>query len=148
MKENIACYLKVITNILDKSKTNSLRKYEITSSQADILVYLFMNEKKEIYQKDIEKHFELTNPTVNGIINRLELKKLVYRQKDEFDKRLTLIKLTENGLQMKKNMELDAKKFNEILLNNISNKDLETLTKVLQKLFENAKSIQFKESEL
>ncbi len=148
MKENIACYLKVITNILDKSKTNSLRKYEITSSQADILVYLFMNENKEIYQKDIEKHFELTNPTVNGIINRLELKKLVYRQKDEFDKRLTLIKLTENGLQMKKNMELDAKKFNEILLNNISNKDLETLTKVLQKLFENAKSIQFKESEL
>ena len=114
MKENIACYLKVITNILDKSKTNSLRKYEITSSQADILVYLFMNENKEIYQKDIEKHFELTNPTVNGIINRLELKKLVYRQKDEFDKRLTLIKLTENGLQMKKNMELDAKKFNEI----------------------------------
>lgn len=148
MKENIACYLKVITNILDKSKTNSLRKYEITSSQADILVYLFMNENKEIYQKDIEKHFELTNPTVNGIINRLELKKLVYRQKDEFDKRLTLIKLTENGLQMKKNMELDAKKFNEILLNNISNKDLETLNKVLQKLFENAKSIQFKESEL
>lgn len=148
MKENIACYLKVITNILDKSKTNSLRKYEITSSQADILVYLFMNENKEIYQKDIEKHFELTNPTVNGIINRLELKKLVYRQKDEFDKRLTLIKLTENGLKMKKNMELDAKKFNEILLNNISNKDLETLNKVLQKLFENAKSIQFKESEL
>ena len=42
------------------------------SSQQEILFYLGFHEGEPIHQREIEKWFHLKNPTVTGILNRLE----------------------------------------------------------------------------
>ena len=61
-------------------------------------------------QKDIEHKMEISNPTVTGILNRLEHKGLIQRVADEKDARVKHIVVTEKAL------ELDCllrQKFNE-----------------------------------
>ena len=49
-----------------------LKKYDLTKSQRDVLGYLHFTDKDPVIQKDIEEHFHISNPTVTGILNRLE----------------------------------------------------------------------------
>ena len=68
--------LKIVNNYMDKDINNCLSDYNITRSQMGILIYIQVAECKNIEanQVDIEKEFNLKNPTVTGLINRLEEK--------------------------------------------------------------------------
>ena len=56
--------------------------------------YLHHTDKKIVIQKDIEEHFHISNPTVTGILNRLEQKGFIERKSNEKDKRVRTIVLT------------------------------------------------------
>ena len=74
MDREIGFYLKKIFQTMDKSLNKELETIDLTSMQAHVLIYLYKNKNNIINQRDIERKFELTNPTVNGILNRLENK--------------------------------------------------------------------------
>ncbi len=76
------------------------------------MIYLFQSREagRSVKQKDIEHKMEISNPTVTGILNRLEHKGLIQRVADEKDARVKHIVVTEKAL------ELDCllrQKFNE-----------------------------------
>jgi DNA-binding MarR family transcriptional regulator len=73
---------------LIKQKNKEMAKYDLTSIQADVLIYILLNaDKGEINQLDIQAVFKLTNPTVSGIIDRLEEKDFIKRAKSLKDAR-------------------------------------------------------------
>ena len=74
MKERmpVGFMFKQINTIYEKEFNNRLRKLGITSSQCAVLDYLFNASIEEVTQKDIEKALNLKNPTVTGILKRLE----------------------------------------------------------------------------
>ena len=47
---------------------------DITMMQAWIMQFLYENREKEVYQKDIEKHFCITRSTVTSILQLMEKK--------------------------------------------------------------------------
>ena len=57
-----------------------LKKYDLTKSQQDVLGYLHFTDKDPVIQRDIEEHFHISNPTVTGILNRLEQKGFIERK--------------------------------------------------------------------
>lgn len=134
---------KLLVYTLDKSKNRVFKKLGITSSQADILLYLLLNREKQIYQKNIENQFRLSNPTVNGIVDRLESKKLIFREKIEKDKRLTLIRLTPQSLKLEKNIVDSLIKFNENIMKEITENEIHIFEQVINKMLENIKNIKF-----
>ena len=134
---------KLLVYTLDKSKNRVFKKLGITSSQADILLYLLLNKEKEIYQKNIENQFRLSNPTVNGIVDRLESKKLIFREKIEKDKRLTLIRITPQSLKLEKNIVDSLIKFNENIMKEITENEIHIFEQVINKMLENIKNIKF-----
>lgn len=136
---------KLLMYTLDKSKNRVFKKFGITSSQADILLYLLLNKEKEIYQKNIENQFSLSNPTVNGIVDRLESKKLIFREKIEKDKRLTLIRLTPQSLKLEKNIVDSLIKFNENIMKEITENEIHIFEQVINKMLENIKNIKFEQ---
>jgi DNA-binding MarR family transcriptional regulator len=77
-----------LNNALIKQKNREMAQYDLTSIQADVLMYILVNSKKgEINQLDIQSVYKLTNPTVSGIIDRLEEKDFIKRVKSQKDAR-------------------------------------------------------------
>ena len=76
MKERLSVgfMFKQINNIYEKEFNNLLRGIGITSSQCAVLDYLLGSSKEFMNQKDIEKALSLKNPTVTGILKRLDEK--------------------------------------------------------------------------
>lgn len=89
--------LKMIQKTFEERRNKHLSKYNLTSSQQEILFYLGFHEGEPIHQREIEKWFRLKNPTVTGILNRLEEKGFIVRKTKEDDKRFRMIELTEKS---------------------------------------------------
>ena len=77
-----------LNNALIKQKNRHMSNYNLTAIQADVLMYVLNNhESREINQLDVQAVFKLTNPTVSGIIDRLEEKEFIKRVRSEKDAR-------------------------------------------------------------
>ena len=62
-------------HIAFESRCNkNLQQYNLTQSQMDVLVYLKHHENSTVTQRDLEAGLGLKNPTITGILNRLENK--------------------------------------------------------------------------
>lgn len=87
-------------HILHGQRINEkLKQYDLTISQLDVLIKVTMANEKHILinQRDIEKRTNLTNPTVTGLINRLETKGLIERVENEKDKRMKNLYITKKA---------------------------------------------------
>jgi len=136
---NIHENLRQIGNLIKKYVNQDFEELGLTCSQSGILLYILLNKNNKINQRDIENEFELSNPTVNGILNRLESKGLVKRIIDDTDKRVKHIiplKKSEKFMEIVKHKK-------EILENNmiknIKDEELSTFNKVLEKMLKNIK---------
>ena len=78
--DEIGFILVLIKKKMDKHMNEGLKKYDLTKSQRDVLGYLHFTDKEVVIQKDIEEHFHISNPTVTGILNRLEQKGFIERK--------------------------------------------------------------------
>ena len=77
-----------LNNALVKQKNRHMSAFNLTSIQGDVLMYILNSYKtREINQLDIQSVFKLTNPTVSGIIDRLEEKEFIKRVRSEKDAR-------------------------------------------------------------
>ncbi len=85
---HIMVYVFRLNNALVKQKNRRMKAYDLTSIQADVLFYILNHyQEREINQLDIQTVFKLTNPTVSGIIDRLEEKEFIRRARSEKDAR-------------------------------------------------------------
>lgn len=92
--------LRMIQNKFRELRDRNLQTYRLTAAQMDVLIYLKCNEEQEIHQREIENWFHLKNPTVTGLLNRLEEKGFLTRRKHSSDRRYRVIELTEKGNQV------------------------------------------------
>lgn len=102
-------------------------------------MYILFNKDKQINQREIEKKFNLSNPTVNGILNRLENKGLIKRISDEKDKRvknIIALKETENFIEQ---IKIKKDQIETVMLNDIKKENLDIFYNVLEKMIYNLK---------
>jgi DNA-binding MarR family transcriptional regulator len=74
------------------------KKYSITSAQLNCLLALY--ENGPLPPSQIARHIMVNSSTVTGVIDRLEQKKLVQRQRNSPDRRIINIQLTPDGKKM------------------------------------------------
>ena len=131
--------LKIVNNYMDKDINNCLSDYNITRSQMGILIYIQVAECKNIEanQVDIEKEFNLKNPTVTGLINRLEEKGYIKRVRSDKDKRYNKLELTENGREILNKGKRKAEENEEKLLKILTQDEVNELKRILTKIVNN-----------
>ena len=131
--------LKIVNNYMDKDINNCLSDYNITRSQMGILIYIQVAECKNIEanQVDIEKEFNLKNPTVTGIINRLEEKGYIKRVRSDKDKRYNKLELTESGREILNKGKRKAEENEEKLLKILTQDEVNELKRILTKIVNN-----------
>ncbi len=137
MNREIVFYLKKIFQTMEKNLNKELEIIDLTSMQAHVLIYLYKNKNNIINQRDIEREFELTNPTVNGILNRLENKGFIKRVVSHIDARNKVISLTDKSVLLINNMKKSAEKMESKMTLGINKDELDIFYRVIKKMFDN-----------
>lgn len=135
MKENQ--YAKEIFILSNKLKRLLDKKHSINGlyvGQARVLMYLYNNKENKIYQKDIEKTFQIRGGTVTGLIDSLVNNEYILRVESESDKRKRKIVLTNSGEELAlKSMET-IKAVEKGLQNTLTKEENEVFKTISQKI--------------
>lgn len=118
----------------DKLSNQILTPYDLTSSQFKILMVLYNAPGESVRQTDIETKFSLTNPTVTGLVQKLEAKDLVKRVPHPEDRRSKLLLLTDRALKMKGELLAQANSLEQQMTDNLTAAECEQLADLLLKL--------------
>lgn len=139
MKERmpLGFMFKQINNVYEKEFNNQLRTIGITASQCAVLDYLFVSSKEEVNQRDIEKALSLRNPTVTGLLKRLDEKGFILSVPSNKDKRCKNIYLTEKAYDIRRRMDMDRKKLDKMLTIGMNKKEIAALEKMLGRVLYN-----------
>ena len=86
-RKTIGFLFKQINNVYEKEFNNRLKRLGITSSQCEVLDFLLQSSKDEVTQRDIERALNLKNPTVTGLLKRLDEKGFILSVPSGKDKR-------------------------------------------------------------
>ena len=139
IQPHIGILIKHISNLVSTELNNNLKPYNITGVQARVLFYINCHSKKgHVFQKDIQKHLKLANPTVTGIVQRLEEKHLIERSVSSEDSRYKCHVITDKGREVIKNLEHFAENtMEQRILDGFSESEAETLTSLLNRVLKN-----------
>jgi|WetSurMetagenome_2_1015567.scaffolds.fasta_scaffold331306_2 MarR family transcriptional regulator, repressor for mepA len=133
--------LKLINEALIASVDADLKSSRLTFSQINILSYLQDEcEGKAVNLKSIENYFQLTHPTVIGIVSRLEEKGFVTTENDSDDKRCKLVSVSISASETWKIVKKHRQKMDSILQKNMSEKEKKQLNTLLDRVLENISS--------
>lgn len=127
------CFHSIHIN-MNKERNRKLKELSLTSSQADVLFYLINNYKNKINQKDIEKTFDLSNPTVHGILKRLEIKGFIKKTPNSEDARSKNIEITDKSKHLKKKLEEEQTNILQAVWQDITPKEKEAFLTTLKKI--------------
>ncbi|MET3617808.1 DNA-binding MarR family transcriptional regulator [Peptoniphilus olsenii] len=133
---DLDCCVAFVTNIASKTLSeclnNRLLKYGVTKSQWIAMYYI--NRHKSLNNNDLAELMGAKQPTISGIIDRLEREKLIIRKEDKKDKRRKFIRLTKKGEEINEELTEIAQDFRDVCLSGIDEKDQETFLQILNKM--------------
>ena len=135
--DEIGFYFSLIKKKMDKHMNEGLKKYDLTKSQRDVLGYLHFTDKDPVIQKDIEEHFHISNPTVTGILNRLEQKGFIERKHNPKDKRIRTIVLTQKEQDLHEDIENQIRIMESKFENALGKEKQKQLLEILKELAQN-----------
>jgi len=136
----IGAELRALTNSIRRSLEYSSHRQEInyaTGNNGLILHYIAKNEGSDIYQKDIETHFNIARSTASKVLCLMEEKGLIRRQPVASDARLKKIILTQEAVEINHLMREDFQKMEESLTKGFTDEELTTLYAFLQRMRKN-----------
>ena len=141
MAENktIGSELHSIGNLLKRISENSCicnyhRKTELTEMQTRVIVFLYHNRRRNIFQKDIEKEFSVRRATVSVLLRTMELKQLSTRESVSSDARLKKVMLTAKAENIAQIAQQEVSRFEEMLQEGISAEDMAAFYRVTEKI--------------
>lgn len=132
---------KLINEALINSIDAELKPSGLTFSQINLLSYLEDECRgKAVNLRSIECYFQLTHPTVIGIVSRLEEKGFVTTKTDPGDKRCTLVTASIDASKIWKIVRKHRQRMDAILEKNMSEKEKKMMHALLDKVLENIAS--------
>ncbi|WP_313528298.1 MarR family winged helix-turn-helix transcriptional regulator [Anaerotignum sp.] len=111
----------------------------LSSMQVWVIEYLYENQHRDIFQRDLEADFNVRRSTVSGILQNLEKKGLIIRESVNQDARLKKISLTKDAILVHKDMLQKVAIMEEKMTENISEEEWIAFYKVLDKIKKNLK---------
>ena len=130
----ISILVKKSSLIFDKFSNQLLTPYDLTGSQFKILMVLYRSPAGSVRQADIETRFSMTNPTVTGLVQKLEMKDLVKRMPHPEDKRSKVLVLTERAMGMKEELLALADSLEQQMTQNLTAAECDQLASLLIKM--------------
>lgn len=135
---NIVFELKMLDNLLKKNADAHFRELDtddqLTRMHHWIIDFLYRNQEKDIYQRDIEAEFSISRSTTSNILSLMEKKKLINRLSVENDARLKKVVLTDKAVDMHIRLTDTARKLDAMAENALTEGEKSEFIRIINKL--------------
>ncbi|PAF28532.1 transcriptional regulator [Paenibacillus sp. 7516] len=131
-KYNAIALIARIRDHVNKRIVQELEQHDVTGivpSHGDILMFLYCEDSLSI--KMLAERVHRTQPTVTVLVNKLEKLGYVERSKSAEDSRVTLIRLTEQGRQLKPIFEQVSETIQDMVYGGMTDEQAEQLESLL-----------------
>ena len=123
--------------LMNQARLNTIfAEFDLTASQTFTLIYLVKAHERgeQVHQKDIEDAMDISNPSVTGILNRLEHKGLIHRVASTKDARVKNIVVSEQALELDKILREKFKENEEELVTALNDEEIACMQSCLLKM--------------
>lgn len=131
-----------VTNTAIKAVTEDfnkrLEKYGTTRIQW-IAMYFLLKADKPMSQKELAALMNVQDPSLARLIDRMERDGLLQRIENPQDKRVKFLELTETGRSKAEALMPQGEEFSNLLLENVTDEEIENFHRVLDKMLKNIK---------
>ena len=131
-------YINMLCNRLRRHSCKFQEQLGLTREQGNILSFVLLEgERHRLYQKDVEREFDLRPSTATGLLNALEKKGLICRISDDQDGRYKILRATEQGELLRKSLQEEICELEANLVRGIAAEELENFKHTAEKMLEN-----------
>lgn len=132
---HIGKIISKFSNKIHRRISKEVVQHGITGVQGRIIGFIyFESDKKDIFQKDIEKELNIRRSSVTSVLQLMEKNGYIKRVSVSEDARLKKILLTEKGLEIQKNVYDSILKFEESLRDELTDEEMDTLINLIDRL--------------
>jgi len=138
--QDVGRLLGMIQNGLHRRRENNplFREVDgITGKNGWIIGYLSHNQDHPIYQKDLEKAFNVTRSTASKVLTLMEKKGFIQRRSVDSDARLRQIVLTDQAWDIAEAMNRNCQEMEAQLTRGFSEEEKNQLTGYLNRILDN-----------
>ena len=136
MIENYSIAVRLLNIQNDKVANAMLAPFGLSHAQFKVLNLLFARPAFSMRQVDIEDFFQISNPTVTGILRSLEKKGLIERRTNPDDTRSKLIGVTDKAEAVREDMHGIERTLSAGLDRVLSAEEKKTLMDMLNRIIE------------
>ena len=110
---------------------------DLTGPQGLIIAYLCDNNDKDVFQRDIEREFNIRRSTATGMLQNLENKGYINREEVDFDARLKKLVLSDKAKSLHQAISNSIEEVESQMLKDISEEEVAVFYTVINKMKEN-----------
>jgi DNA-binding MarR family transcriptional regulator len=136
----IGFQVKTISNLIKRKIDKSRIKSDVdklTGMHSWIIKYLYDNQYRDVFQRDLESEFSIRRSTVTGILQLMEKNNLITRESVGCDARLKKIVLTSKAVEFHNMIEADIKEIEAQLAKGLTKEELDQFFRTVAKIKKN-----------
>lgn len=130
LEEEVFLNLQRTANVLSDKIGDVLKPYELSNTQYNVLRIL-RGSAKGLACSEISGRMVTKDPDITRLIDRLEKRRLVAREKFEKDKRVVIVKITDAGSEILEGLDVEISATPKRHLGHLGKEMLEKLNALL-----------------
>jgi len=133
--------IKAVNNMIRRNldmRFSEAGMEELIGMQGPMLGFLSdCSQRQDVFQKDIEREFNIRRSTATVMLQKLEQKGYIVRESVDYDARLKRIVLTEKAIEANRAIRSQIDAFHEEMEMGITQEEKDLFFNVLDKMMEN-----------
>ncbi|MBR2403723.1 MAG: MarR family transcriptional regulator [Lachnospiraceae bacterium] len=139
---NVGYKLRLLHNQLHnhiehQKEQNEYMIGDLTRMQRFTIGFLYHHSDKDVYQKDLETEFAISRATASNMLTVMERKGLIKREPVAHDARLKKLVLTEQAMQMHRQIQQDIMETERLLTKGLDEDDKRQLHRYIDIMIQN-----------
>jgi len=126
--------IKQIHDELEKNANNAMRVHDITMAQCSALLMLNGAPDRQMALKELERELRVAQSTAAGIVSRLEQKGLAEGFGSPEDKRVKMVRITQQGIECCQRAERNMEQAENMLLSGLTETEQSIFLSLLKKV--------------
>ena len=111
----------------------------LTGIQIWVLNFLFRSEGKDVFQRDVEREFNIRRSTATELLKMMERGGLICREPVDYDARLKKIVLTAYAEEIRKQLQAQIRKTETLMTEGFTDEEIEQFFSFVERFKSNLK---------
>lgn len=136
MRRHYGNYIRILQGCTDQIMSTAVARMDLTPVQSRIMGFL-AHRPEPPCAKDVEEAFQLSHPTVSGILSRLEKKDFVEFRPDPADRRCKRIYVLEKGWEHIEQIHCVIRENEERIVSGFTEEEKEQFASLMERAIRN-----------